>query len=45
VFDLVKETDKLEYKPIKTLIEINIKHNTKIDEPLKDINHFQRLGS
>jgi hypothetical protein len=41
--DLLKETDKLGCKPVKTPIKINIKLNTKIDESLKDINHFQRL--
>jgi hypothetical protein len=43
ILDLLKETDKLGCKPIKTPIKINIKLNTEIDEPLKDINHFQRL--
>jgi hypothetical protein len=40
---LLKETDKLGCKPAKTPIETNIKLNTENDEPLKDMNHFQRL--
>jgi hypothetical protein len=40
---LLKEIDKLRCKPAKTPIETNIKLNTKNNEPLKDINHFQRL--
>jgi hypothetical protein len=43
ILDLLKKIDKLGCKPAKTPIETNIKLNTKNDEPLKDINHFQRL--
>jgi hypothetical protein len=40
---LLKETGKLGCKPAKTPIETNIKLNIENGEPLKDINHFQRL--
>jgi Reverse transcriptase (RNA-dependent DNA polymerase) len=43
VLDLLKETDKFGCKPAKTPIETNIKLNIENGEPLKDINHFQRL--
>jgi Reverse transcriptase (RNA-dependent DNA polymerase) len=43
VLDLLKETGKLGCKPAKTPIETNIKLNIENSEPLKDINHFQRL--
>jgi Reverse transcriptase (RNA-dependent DNA polymerase) len=43
VLDLLKETDKLKCKPTKTPIETNIKFNNEDGEPLKDINHFQKL--
>jgi hypothetical protein len=40
---LLKKTDKLGCKPAKTPIETYIKLNIENGEPLKDINHFQRL--
>jgi hypothetical protein len=43
VLDLLKEISKLECKPAKTPIEINIKLDIENGESLKDINHFQRL--
>jgi hypothetical protein len=43
ILDLLKETNKLGCKPAKTPLETNIKLNIENDEPLKDINHFQRL--
>jgi Reverse transcriptase (RNA-dependent DNA polymerase) len=43
VLDLLQETGKLGCKPAKTPIETNIKLNIENGEPLKDINHFQRL--
>jgi Reverse transcriptase (RNA-dependent DNA polymerase) len=41
--DLLKEIGKLECKPASTPTDSNIKLNTEDGEPLKDINHFQRL--
>jgi hypothetical protein len=40
---LLKETDKLGCKPTKTPIETNVRLDTEKYEPLKDINHIQRL--
>jgi hypothetical protein len=40
---LLKETDKLGCKPAKTQIQTNIKLNTDIGEPLKDINYFKKF--
>jgi Reverse transcriptase (RNA-dependent DNA polymerase) len=41
--DLLKETGKLGCKPTKTPIKTNIKLSTESGEPLKNINHFQKL--
>jgi Reverse transcriptase (RNA-dependent DNA polymerase) len=41
--DLLKETKKLGCKPASTPTDSNMKLNTEDCEPLKDINHFQRL--
>jgi Reverse transcriptase (RNA-dependent DNA polymerase) len=43
VLDLPKETRKLVCKPISTPNDSNMKFNIEDGEPLKDINHFQRL--
>jgi hypothetical protein len=40
---LLKETDKLGCKPAKTPMKTNVRLDTEKGEPLKDINHFQRL--
>jgi hypothetical protein len=40
---LLKETGKLGCKPAKTSMESNVRLDTEKGEPLKDINHFQRL--
>jgi Reverse transcriptase (RNA-dependent DNA polymerase) len=41
ILNLLKKIDKLGCKPAKTPIETNIKLNTEIVEPLRNINHFQ----
>jgi hypothetical protein len=43
MLDLLKETKKIDYKPVSTPIDSNVKLNTEDGEPLEDINHFQRL--
>jgi hypothetical protein len=40
---LLKKIGKLGCKPVSTSIDSNMKLNTEDGEPLKDINHFQRL--
>jgi hypothetical protein len=40
---LLKETDKLEPKPIATPIDTNCKLNIKDDESLEDVIQYQRL--
>src|ERR1017187_4271371 len=41
--DLLKETGKLGCKPVSTPIDNKYKLNTDDDEPLENINQFQRL--
>jgi Reverse transcriptase (RNA-dependent DNA polymerase) len=41
--DLLKKTDKIGCKPATTPIYSNLKLNIEDDEPLEDINQFQRL--
>jgi Reverse transcriptase (RNA-dependent DNA polymerase) len=41
--DLLKETSKIRSKPASTPMEYKCKLNTEDEEPLEDINQFQRL--
>jgi hypothetical protein len=43
MLDLLKETDKLECKPVSTPIDSKYKLNSEDEEPLENINQFQRL--
>jgi hypothetical protein len=43
VLDLLKEISKLGCKPVSILIDRKYKLNSEDEEPLEDINNFQRL--
>jgi hypothetical protein len=43
VFDLLKETEKLGYKPSSTPMNYKKKLNTKEGQLMEDVNQYQRL--
>eukprot|EP00257_Ricinus_communis_P022132 XP_015581781.1 uncharacterized protein LOC107262162 [Ricinus communis] len=43
VLDILKETGKMEVKPINTPMETNVKLNLEVGDPLDNIGHYQHL--
>jgi hypothetical protein len=43
MLDLLKEIEKLDCNPVSTSIDSKYKLDIENDEPIENINHFQRL--